>query len=199
MRSATGDADASCAIRSGGYVRSLPTISSRTCGREAATWANAFSSTGRWRRLKIEPTKSTSGSRGSVGCARGISMPRCTTRIRSAGSSRCRTISSRENCEIVTTRDARTADQRASRRRRVPSLQPNHSGWAMNDTSCTTTTKGAPPRSGALYPGAKKTLGRSRRAAAARDCCSQRVPPAPGTRTTSPGKSGGNAVRPSGE
>ena len=63
---------------------------------------------------------------------------------------------SRENPETEMIPTARRVACRASQRRRSPSRQLNHSGWAMNETSCMVTTAGMPSRIGVEYAGEKK-------------------------------------------
>jgi len=59
-------------------------------------------------------------------------------------------LASLENSEMVMTAAARIADCRVSHRRRAPSRNRNHSGWATNDRSWIATTIGTWIRSGAL-------------------------------------------------
>ena len=70
--------------------------------------------------------------------------------MRSRGTPSQRVISPAENSDTVRTRAARRADALVSQRRRRPSRTVNHSGWAKNDTSCTTRTTGQVRRSGAV-------------------------------------------------
>ena len=117
--------------------------------RVAVAAANDAMRVGSRRRLKIEPTKSTSGSRRPAPGARWVT-PGGITRTRSAGTDSRSRISRRENSESVKTTSAARAACLVRSRRLAPSRGRNQSGRAANDTSWIVTASGTPSARGAV-------------------------------------------------
>ena len=131
-RAATSAGRSSC-----GYVRLSPTISSRASAWRVAIGLNARIRSGRCRRLKIDPTKSTSGSRRRGPARRRKAKrlrDRCSAHDLPPGRNAIR-ISRRAPSETVSTKCARSLDHRVISLRRRPSFQRNHSGCATNEMS----------------------------------------------------------------
>ena len=105
--------------------------------RFLATIPNARIRSGTWRRLKIEPTKSTRSSQAALRTTDPATarIPGLITETRCSGTPSSSISCRRENSEIVTTAAAWLAACRVSQRRRIPSRDRNHSGCATYEMS----------------------------------------------------------------
>jgi len=123
-------------------------LTSRASGSSGAGAQRPGSARGSWRRLKIDPTYSAIGSRGtSLPPAQRVQVDQ-TSRPPLKGRDddlRGRHPSVRTSLLARELRDRQHHPRPACRgqavqRRRRPSRAPNHSGWAAKETSCSATT-----------------------------------------------------------